>query len=68
MIGYNESGSSGQFLIYNNWNTTSTSPLDFSNNNLTGFSDEPTYKYFQNVPASWLYGNSTFTSNKYPPR
>jgi hypothetical protein len=56
----------GKFLIYNNWFTDRTSNLTFSGNNLSGFSDQPAYKFFLFAPARAVYNSSTFTGSKYP--
>ena len=72
VLGYEESGNTGTFTIYNNWHKLAgeEATLTFSSSRLSGFSNNAetsgNYVEFDYVPASAIYTSTTFTSNSYP--
>jgi hypothetical protein len=68
VIGYDESEAGGRFLIYNNWFTLAgqESTLTYSGGRLINFSDDPDYIEFEDVQASSIYNENTFTGQSYP--
>ena len=74
VVGYDESGTSGTFKIYNNWDCSdlSYSSLTYSQSYLHDFvdpnypSDSAGYVDFQNYASSYFYNSTTFTSANYP--